>query len=838
MFKNNKAFINIKYIKKLFSFIIVFLSLYSSVIILENNFLTLTVAGQPGEPTSFTATAVSNNQINLSWTVGPNSDSTYIEWNTSSSWNFGEGEFLCNYAGTVYSHSNLNAHTKYYYQAWGWDETNKTHSTSYIDADNFTFNTPPNFGTPSPANNSMGVDLYLTWSISISDGDGDTFDWSIECSNGQTNSSTGDSNGTMSLSINGLNYNTLYIVWVNATDSLDTINEWYQFTTKANNPPVFGTPSPVNDSTSQPLSLTWSIPITDPEGDLFSWTIQCSNGQTNSGTGDSNGTKSVSLSGLDDYSTIYTVWVNASDPGGSSQFTREWYQFTTITNDPPVFGTSSPVNGSTGQPLSFTWSIPINDPEGDSFNWSIECSNGQSANENDENNGTKSLSLSGLAYSTIYTVWVNASDSYHSTYEWFSFNTRAYSGGGGGGGGQPPIDSPPLISNISRTPTNITSEDTITISATVTDDTGIYLVYLYWNDGSRHLKEMTFQGNNLYSAEIGPFSELVTVTYWINATDNALQSTESNSYSFKVSDVTGPLITIMKPTPGSIIYDTTPTIKVSYTDPSKINIDSVILTVDGVTVIPQNITESSITYTPTIEMTYSTHTIRLKVSDLLGNSQTQEWSFKIKESDFITEEEIGNLIIDEEKEIKLDKSNETSIESINFKITKNLTNVKISIVKLKDKPEDFIDLPSNTIVYIYLQIGLTANDTDINFDSFNSLKMKFKIKNDWLVNQKIEKNNINLVKYQNNKWMTQETNYLSEDYMYTYYETTMSSFSNLAIVGTKITTEEVASPGFNYIFIVIAVILIIVLIISILFKTGILYIEEENTEEDIDIKRR
>ncbi|MCJ7697624.1 MAG: hypothetical protein MUO73_04770, partial [Thermoplasmata archaeon] len=41
-------------------------------------------------------------------------------------------------------------------------------------------------------------------------------------------------------------------------------------------------------------------------------------------------------------------------------------------NTPPVFGSPSTGNGSTGNPLSFTWSIPINDPEGDSFNWVIQ----------------------------------------------------------------------------------------------------------------------------------------------------------------------------------------------------------------------------------------------------------------------------------------------------------------------------------------------------------------------------------------------------------------------------------------------------------------------------------
>ena len=61
---------------------------------------------------------------------------------------------------------------------------------------------------------------------------------------------------------------------------------------------------------------------------LFSWTIQCSNGQINSGTGASNGTKSLALSGLA-YSTTYKVWVNATDPTGSGLYTRKWYTFTT-----------------------------------------------------------------------------------------------------------------------------------------------------------------------------------------------------------------------------------------------------------------------------------------------------------------------------------------------------------------------------------------------------------------------------------------------------------------------------------------------------------------------------
>ncbi|MCX6671916.1 MAG: leucine-rich repeat protein, partial [Euryarchaeota archaeon] len=93
-----------------------------------------------------------------------------------------------------------------------------------------------------------------------------------------------------------------------------------------NNPPVFGMPSPTNGSTGNSPNFSWSIPIDDPEGNTFTWTIQCSNGQTNSATGAANGTKSLSLSGLA-YSTMYNVWVNTTDATGNGLYTREWYTF-------------------------------------------------------------------------------------------------------------------------------------------------------------------------------------------------------------------------------------------------------------------------------------------------------------------------------------------------------------------------------------------------------------------------------------------------------------------------------------------------------------------------------
>ncbi|MFH1012994.1 MAG: C25 family cysteine peptidase, partial [Thermoplasmatota archaeon] len=290
-------------------------------------------------------------------------------------------------------------------------------------------NIPPNQpSSPNPANDATNVPIYsdLSW-IGGDPNPGDTVTYDVYFGTSSTPPKVGNNQSTTTYDLGTMNYVTTYYWKIVAWDSFgeSTAGPLWSFTTKVNSPPVFGNPSPVNGSTGNSLSFTWSIPVNDPEGNNFSWTIQCSNGQANSGTSASNGTKSLALSGLV-YSTTYKVWVNATDSGGSGIYTRKWYTFTTKASLPPVFGTPSPANSSTNNPLSFNWSIPINDPEGDVFSWTIQCSNGQTNSGTGATNGTKSLALSGLDYLKTYTVWVNATDPTGSglyTRKWYTFST-------------------------------------------------------------------------------------------------------------------------------------------------------------------------------------------------------------------------------------------------------------------------------------------------------------------------------------------------------------------------------------------------------------------------------
>ncbi|HWR62846.1 MAG TPA: PKD domain-containing protein, partial [Candidatus Thermoplasmatota archaeon] len=319
-------------------------------------------------------------------------------------------------------------------------------------------NQPPIFGSPTPLNESTNNPLSFNWSISINDPEGNTFDWTIECNNGQSNSETENTNGTKTLTLTGLLYSTMYTILVNATDETGSglwNRSWYTFTTEPGNySPVFETPSPINGSINNPRNFNWSIYISDPEGDIFDWSIECSNGQTNSSVDATNGTKVLALSNLNN-GTTYTIWVNATDIDGSAVYTRRWYIFITEGNRPPIFGSPSPSNGSINNPLSISWMIPINDPEGNLYDWMIQCSNGQESSGSSASNGTKTLSLSGLAYSTVYTVWVNATDpdgSGQYARRYYTLKTRDPGGGPPPEEPQEPSNKNPVADTSAREP--------------------------------------------------------------------------------------------------------------------------------------------------------------------------------------------------------------------------------------------------------------------------------------------------------------------------------------------------------------------------------------------------
>jgi len=215
----------------------------------------------PNPPSSFSATAINRTKINLAWTHGTRSDKVYVRYATGDyPADRTSGTYLCNSTDTSLSVDSLSFGTTYYFRAWAWNNTDAAWSSSYSSASATTSsNHVPSTGTSNPTNGSIGQDLSFTWSISITDSDADCFDWSIVCSNGQSNSGTGASNGTKQLSISGLSYETQYTVWVNATDIYSGAKKtWFRFTTRAENEPSVPSSFSATTINRTKINLAWT----------------------------------------------------------------------------------------------------------------------------------------------------------------------------------------------------------------------------------------------------------------------------------------------------------------------------------------------------------------------------------------------------------------------------------------------------------------------------------------------------------------------------------------------------------------------------------------------------
>ena len=432
-----------------------------------------------------------------------------------------------------------------------------------------------------------------------------------------------------------------------------------------------------------------------------------------------------------------------------------------------------------------------------------------------------------------YQAWSynSSNNSYSILYASDSATTDSDSGGQTPGGSDPTpppadtteTDDAPTISDVSHSPTIVTSEDTVTVSSTVTDDNTISSVILYWDDGSEQSKSMSGTDDS-YTASIGPFEGLSTVSYWIEATDNASQTTESEEHSFTVEDATGPVITIVSPGSDELLYDTTPQIQATYSDVSGIDTDSVVLSLNGADT-SSTVTSSFVTYTPTTSLDTGDHTVVATVSDTEGNENSKQWSFTIEESASFAEEHIDSIDSGIEETITPENAEETGITTIAFTSAVDLTDVQISVAKIDEKPEYISDEPTNA--YMYLDITMKSNATVISDDDIESLTVSFKVSLDWFDDNNIDKDKVTLLRYHNDEWQTLTTSMTSEEDSFAYFEATTTGMSTFAIAGDQVEEDDTPEPtgGLPWLYIILAIIAIIIIAFVILVKTGYIYFE-------------
>ncbi len=113
-----------------------------------------------------------------------------------------------------------------------------------------------------------------------------------------------------------------------------------------------------------------------------------------------------------DWNGAETITFRATDPG--ALYGEDSATFTvTAENDPPVVTSETPTNNSINIDIDQpTVSVTIEDPEGDTFDWTIEGTYVNDAAGNDASNGSKSATLiTPLPYETQIVWYVNCTDS-------------------------------------------------------------------------------------------------------------------------------------------------------------------------------------------------------------------------------------------------------------------------------------------------------------------------------------------------------------------------------------------------------------------------------------------
>jgi len=356
-----------------------------------------------------------NNILNFNWScLINNSDGNNFNWSiecsngqTNSSNNDGNGTKELTLSGLAYSET---------YTVWVNATGNKSSILKTSEVFYFsTLNAPPDITNPSPTNNTYVSISTSSISVYISDDEGDLMDWSIEFSDGTFSSGVNSGNSTKSHSVS-LDYDESYKWWVNVTDGIAWTREWFVFDTYDNQRPTITNPSPINNSLGQNITDTTSftVYISDPDSDLFSWTIECSSGDSSSGNLQSAGTKTCTLTTPLDYNTEYLVWVNATDPGGSNTWNYSWFVFNTeaVGGSPPtvVINTTTGIEetNATGNAYASNSIFPMIGY----FRYGTSLSSLSSTEAQSLATGEFSKNISGLSPGTYYYLQARASNAY------------------------------------------------------------------------------------------------------------------------------------------------------------------------------------------------------------------------------------------------------------------------------------------------------------------------------------------------------------------------------------------------------------------------------------------
>ena len=194
--------------------------------------------------------------------------------------------------------------------------------------------------------------------------------------------------------------------------------------------------------------------------------------------------------------------------------------------------------------------------------------------------------------------------------------------------------TPPSITTSS--PHGVIRSDKPIISVSASDDmSGVDTIEIgVKGEGNQTVEGVTSVRSDKTSATFTPAASLTSGTYTVDVKLADMRGNKaSGQWQFTVElDTIPPAITITRPMQEHT-ENRRPIISASYTDNlSGVDAESITLSLDGAAIEPDAVSETQVMFTPTFDLTFGQHTVKLEVSDMApsANTAVQEWSFFVE----------------------------------------------------------------------------------------------------------------------------------------------------------------------------------------------------------------
>ena len=194
--------------------------------------------------------------------------------------------------------------------------------------------------------------------------------------------------------------------------------------------------------------------------------------------------------------------------------------------------------------------------------------------------------------------------------------------------------TPPSITTTS--PHGVIRSDKPIISVSASDDmSGVDTIEIgVKGEGNQTVEGVTSVRSDKTSATFTPAASLTSGTYTVDVKLADMRGNKaSGQWQFTVElDTIPPAITITRPMQEHT-ENRRPIISASYTDNlSGVDAESITLSLDGAAIEPDAVSETQVMFTPTFDLTFGQHTVKLEVSDMApsANTAVQEWSFFVE----------------------------------------------------------------------------------------------------------------------------------------------------------------------------------------------------------------